>query len=123
MLPPAALAPLDEFPDLLAALATDLAEELRASLASNDLPALATDLAVKAGTVSLLRRLTALLAQLTIAFRAEGFLPGFAAHAAGLPDSHIPSSLGHLSHHLSIPFNREPPFFPQGRRKKQGVPS
>src|SRR5207245_3478434 len=97
-----ALAPLDEFPDLLAAFATDLTEELRASLAPHDLPALAADLAVETGAMSLFGRLTPLLAQRTVAFGAERLLSGLAAHAAGLPDGHVPSSLGHLSHHLSM---------------------
>src|SRR5437016_9304374 len=105
-----ALAPLDQFPDLLAALATDLAEELRASLPPHDLTALAADLAVEAGAMPLLGRLTPLLAQLTVAFGAERLLPGLAAHAAGFPDRHVPTSLGHLSHHLSMPVSAwDPP--------------
>src|SRR5947209_1011991 len=98
-----ALAPLDQFPDLLAALATDLAEELRASLPPHDLTVLAADLAVEAGAMPLLGRLTPLLAQLTVALRAERSLPGLAAPAACFPDFQIPSSFGPRSHHLSMP--------------------
>src|SRR5436190_22693218 len=93
----AALPPLDEFPHLLTTFAADLAKELRASFAPDDLAALAADLTIEAGTVSLFRRLTALLAELTVALGAEGLFASLTAHAAGLPDRHVPSSLGHLS--------------------------
>src|SRR5438067_1101 len=98
----AALAAFDELPHSLAALATDLTEELRASFPANDLSALATDLAVESGAVSRFGRLTALLAELAIAFGAQLFLARLASHPPGLSDRHLPTAFGHLSHRLSL---------------------
>src|SRR5207247_7156940 len=96
----------DEFPDFLTALPADLAEELRASLPPDDLAALSADLTVESRPVPFLGRLTALLAELAVALGTERLFSRLASHPAGLTDGHIPSSLGHLSHHLSMPDQR-----------------
>src|SRR5439155_17148619 len=62
------------------------------------------------------------LAELAVAFGTERLFPRLASHPASLPDGHVPSSLGHLSHHLSMPDQRGSRLFALKTAKEAGHP-